>query len=334
MAPSNCSEERFQLELDWNLLKVFNQIAKVRGVSSAAVALGRGQPAVSEALRRLEAALGVRLCRRGPRGFELTDEGQLLAEVCLSIEQLLCRIPADIADPTGVVHGTVRIAAISSLAAPVIGEAFNAFRRRCPQVELDVEVAPWDVVESRLLRDQADVGLAPIRTFRPDLVYELLFREAHRLYCGRAHPRYGRSGRDPAELTEEAFVLTGADEPEALRDFRRRHGLGRRVGGQSDHLEEVRRMVLAGVGIGFLPEALVAQEVARGELWPLTEPCEDLAIDVYVISRREATRQRLRDAFLTVLHEVAQRPPQSRPTRARRAPAAGRRPAPASRRRS
>jgi DNA-binding transcriptional LysR family regulator len=52
--------------LDWNLLRTFLVIAREQSVSRAATRLHLSQPAVSQALRRLEEQLGRRLVdRRG-----------------------------------------------------------------------------------------------------------------------------------------------------------------------------------------------------------------------------------------------------------------------------
>jgi DNA-binding transcriptional LysR family regulator len=336
MIKHRTADDRFQMNLDWNLLKIFNQIAQAGGISRAAGFIGRGQPSVSLALRRLEERLGVKLCRRGARGFELTDRGELLADVCASLESLIRKIPLDIANPTEFLHGTLKISLISSLASSIIGGAFGRFRALCPMVELDVDVAPWDVVELRVLRNQADLGLAPARFRRPELNYALLFREGHRCYCGATHPLHGRTSR-PEDLTEECFVLTGADEPDELREYRLRYRLGRRVAAQSDHLEEVRRLIVAGIGIGFLPEDFVRHEVARGDLWPVLARRDELAMDIFAISSASNARRRLCEIFLGVLGEQAVRPvaepaadsmvaPLPATGRARRAPIAHRKP--------
>ena len=83
----------FSRKVDWNLLKTFHEIAEAGGVSRAGRALRRKQPALSLALKRLESELGVTLCRRGPRGFELTDEGMLVAETCRSLNALVRNVP-------------------------------------------------------------------------------------------------------------------------------------------------------------------------------------------------------------------------------------------------
>src|SRR4051794_16137055 len=83
----------FVRNLDWNLLKFFHEIAEARSVTGAARELNRKQPALSLALRRLEDRLGVRLCERGARGFELTLEGRMLAETCRAFSDAIGEVP-------------------------------------------------------------------------------------------------------------------------------------------------------------------------------------------------------------------------------------------------
>lgn len=304
------AEQRFQRNLDWNLLKVFVHIARECNISQAARQLARGQPAISMSLRRLEGHLGVALCRRSPSGLHLTDQGQILAELCSSLEALVRQIPGEIASPSAGLKGMLRVALVSSLATGTIDRSFAALKEQCPLVELAVEVAPWDTVQMRLLRRAVDVGLAPARFMHPDLQYELLVREPHGLFCGRNHHLYGRSSLSAADLADEDFILTGADEPDALRDFRVRYALGMRISGRSDHLDEVRRLISAGLGIGLLPKPYVEAEVERGDLWPLTMIMDEPTVDIYVITQRNGVKDRLRDALTGLLRtsDIPRRP--------------------------
>lgn len=67
-------------EIDLNLLVVFNQLLLDRSVSTAAEKLGLTQPAVSNALKRLRAALKDELFLRTSRGMEPTPYALYLAE--------------------------------------------------------------------------------------------------------------------------------------------------------------------------------------------------------------------------------------------------------------
>jgi DNA-binding transcriptional LysR family regulator len=288
----------FSRLVDWNLLKTFHEIAEAGGVSRAGRALRRKQPALSLALKRLETELGVTLCQRGPRGFELTDEGMLVAETCRSLNSLVRNVPKRLGNLTEEVRGRISIQIISSLVCERFDAAISRFHGRHPDVEILIDITTWDAVAAALLRDEIDIGVASAQTLRSDLNYDFLFDEVHGAYCGPAHPLYGRTFDDPSALSGQAFVLTGADEPDLLTAYRMRHGLGLQVAGLSEHLDEAKRLTILGIGICFLPEAFAAPDVKAGRLWPLLQHAEQPCMPVFVITNQRAPRKLARQLLL------------------------------------
>lgn len=288
----------FSRNVDWNLLKTFHEIVEAQGVSRAGRVLRRKQPALSLALKRLETALDVKLCRRGPGGFELTDEGMLVAETCSSLSSLVGNVPRRLSNLTEDLSGRLSIQVISSLVCERFDAAIARFHDQHPNVEIFIDIAPWDSVVAALLRDKIDVGVATAQTLRADLGYDFLFDEVHGAYCGRTHPLYGSCFDDPASLSTYSFVLTGADEPDVLTSYRTRHGLGRKVAGLSEHLDEAKRLAMLGVGICFLPEAFAAADVAAGRLWPLLRNADQPAVPIFVMTNPRAPHKLARQLLL------------------------------------
>jgi LysR family transcriptional regulator, transcriptional activator for bauABCD operon len=292
-APAN-----FPRNVDWNLLKTFHEIVEARGVTGAGRVLRRKQPAISLALKRLEAALGVILCRRGPRGFELTDEGMLVAETCRSLNALVRNVPKRLDNLAEEVRGRISIQVISSLVCGHFDAGISRFHERHPKVEILIDITTWDSVAPALLRDEIDVGVASAQTLRCDLNYDFLFDEVHGAYCGRTHPLYGKTFGDPSALSGQAFVLTGADEPDLLTVYRMRHGLGLEVAGLSEHLDEAKRLTMLGIGICFLPEPFAAPDVAAGRLWPLLQQSQQPSVPVFLITNPRAPHKLARQLLL------------------------------------
>ena len=216
----------FARNLDWNLLRAFHEIVQAGGISRAAQRTSRKQPALSMALKRLEDHVGARLCRRGPGGFKLTREGELLAATCESVYGSVAHIPHSVANVATDVHGRVRIQLISNLVDRRIDDAIQSFHRAHELVELFISVATWDVIQRSVLRNEVEIGIAPTHHQDSDLRYELLFQEVYRPYCGRPHPLFGVTANHPADLAAYPFILTGADEPHQQTKFRQRYGPG------------------------------------------------------------------------------------------------------------
>ena len=300
---------KFSSGPDWNLLKVFNAIVEAGGVSPAARVLNRKQPAVSLALKRLEAEVGAKLCQRGPGGFRLTDAGRRVAEIAAGLERGVTELPPSLSDAAREVRGRVRLQLISNVVSPALDRALAGFHARHPEVEFVIEVDTWDAIGRALLRGEADIGLAPARFQHAQLRYDTLFREVQRPYCGRSHPLYGRRVAKPAALAGYGFVLTGDDEPDDLTKFRLRHGLGRRLAGVSEHLEEAKRLALAGVGICFLPEEFARPEVRAGRLWPLGEGRQGPTMTLYVITNPGAPSHLACQLFLAELRRAVPKNP-------------------------
>jgi len=289
----------FSRSLDWNLLKAFHEIVQSGGITRAGRALGRKQPALSLALRRLEFQLGVKLCKRGPGGFALTDEGMLVADTCTSLNGLVQQMPKKLSNVSEEVSGRVSIQVVSCLVCDRLDGAISRFHGNHPKAEIIIDIKTWESVAGALLREEIDIGVAPASALRTDLKYDFLFDEVHRPYVGAAHRLFGKTIDDPARLATEAFILTGADEPDALTEFRARHGLGQVVAGLSEHLDGAKRLALLGVGICFLPERFAAPDVEAGRLWPLIRDTERPSAPVFIITNPRAPRKLARQLLLT-----------------------------------
>ena len=176
--------------------------------------------------------------------------------------------------------------------------ALEAFHKSYEKVEVFVSVSTWDVIKRNVLRNEVEIGISTAGEKDPDLAYELLFREVYRPFCGRSHPLYGKALAQVADLAPHPLILTGADEPDELTRYRRRHGLGTKVAGLSEHLEEARRLTMLGIGVCFLPEAFVVRDVREGSLHPVLAPSDDPASDIYLIFNPSAPPHRARDLLL------------------------------------
>jgi DNA-binding transcriptional LysR family regulator len=292
---------KFLWNLDWNLLKTFSAIAQYRGVSRAAASMARQQPAVSSALKRLEDYLGVTLCRRGPGGFELTEEGKILASICADIESRLSSVPGSFDELSEEIMFQVRLIMVGNLVSPRLDQTIAAFNGRYPRSELFINVAPCTEIESRVLNHEVEIGVGPVAKKSQKLDLKLLYREQHVAVCGASHPLCGKTFEDPEALAQEAFVLPGNDEAVQVLRFREKYGWGRVVAGESLDLNEVRRMVIAGLGIALLPMEFLEPDVEAGRLHLLMPPDLEAQDDIFVITNPESPRRHAVSRFLELI---------------------------------
>lgn len=136
------------MEPDLNALAVFARVAEERSFRGAADRLGVTRSAVSQAIRRLEEALGVALVRRTTRSVSLTEAGERLkAGIAPALADMRSAIEAT-GSLRGRPRGQLRLA-VSSIAERFLsGPLLAGFAEANPEVQLDVTVTDeeFDIV--------------------------------------------------------------------------------------------------------------------------------------------------------------------------------------------
>ena len=300
---SEHGRSKFVRNLNWNLLKVFAEIVRSQGVTRAAQAMSRQQPSVSSALKRLEDYLGVVLCRRGPKGFELTDHGRAIFEICQSFESDLEAVPENFIEMADSLDVQIRLVTVGDVVSNPFDAALASFSRAYPRSEILINVVPWTEIEKLLLADEAEIGIAPSLREGKGLAYRLLYREQNVPVCGVNHALFGQVLSGLSTLADQAFVLLGDGEAEPVRKFREAHGWGRSCIGQSLDVNEVKRMVIVGSGIALLPREFLESDIAAGKLWELMPPPPDAQVEIFAIWSPSNPRYEAVKIFLEFLHK-------------------------------
>ena len=110
-----------------------------------------------------------------PRGFALTQEGQVVADICDQLFGYVSRLPNRVADTSEVLRGKINIQVISNLVDTGLDSAIERFHLSNPLVEIYVSVVTWDMVSRSLLRNEVDIGIAPAHHKKRRLKYRPLF---------------------------------------------------------------------------------------------------------------------------------------------------------------
>lgn len=296
--PTARIDRDFARTVDWNLLKIFLEIVRAGGIGSAARNLNRQQPSVSAALKRLEDQLGARLFERSTSGIRITPAGRSLQALCEDMFESVRMAQHQLAQATKRVSGVVRIQLISSVICAELDEAIASYHRRHPAIAMELRVSPWRDVLVALEQGDVEVGIGYEGHGGGELIYEPMFVETQQLYCSSAHPFYGRRIDRIDSLRREGFVLTGADEPEAVTRLRNRYGLGDERAGQAEDVHEALRLISLGVGIGFVPVGAAETAVRAGKLWPLLPVEAQPSYEIFLISRADPSRDTATQLFL------------------------------------
>lgn len=305
--------DRIARELDWNLLRSFVVMAECGSITEAAVRLRLKQPSVSMALKRLEERVGRKLINRGPGQYKLTEAGELLYREALDINGSILRLSTLLREMTDEVRGHIKIVAASHVVCPLFDQVLAGFHAAHSATSLSINVRPSADAIAEVSAKRASFAICLVRNRNPKLEYRRLYREFFGLFCGPGHPLFGRGGLTKADLAGHGTVSFDTDRLQDVLSpvtlMRAQSSLGEKITGISSNLEEVRRMIVAGLGIGPLPVHVAARDVADGLLWQVP-PYDDLpAIDVHVVWNPHAIKNRAEAILLDMLCDTIERTP-------------------------
>ena len=276
-----------QTDLNWNLLRVFYMVGKEQGITKAAKRLGLSQPSVSNALQKLEAQLQCQLVYRDSRSFELTVRGDKIFQECRDIFHSAERISVLVRDAEEDERGRVSYKIISDLVSPMLDELLRLYHHRYTSVTFQSEVGNSQSIVRSIQQGRATLGFCLLAKPLVNLPSIRLFREEFRVFCGAEHPLFGREAVSLRDLQREPFISfacategMGLEPMSVLREGTR---VGNRISGMSTNIEEIRRMIVAGLGIGILPLSSAQDDIRRKELWPLQIADEPIGADVYLV---------------------------------------------------
>ena len=274
-------------------------------MTEAAQKLRLAQPSVSTALKRLETHIGKKLIDRSPGHYQLTRAGELLYREAIDIQGSIFRFSTLMRDVTDEVQGHVKLAMASHVVCPLFDDALAQFHATHPRATLSIDVDTSREAIAAVAARSASFAICLVKERNPKLEYRRLYREFFALFCGPPHPLFGMTNLTRGDLAGHASVSFETDRlHDVLRPVtldRAEADLGDRIVGTSSHLEEVRRMIIAGLGIGPLPVHVAKRDVDAGQLWQLPPYDKVPEIDVHVVWNPRARLNRAEEALLNAL---------------------------------
>jgi len=202
--------------LSMRALECLVTIVEQGSLTKAAAALHMSQSALSHQIAAIERELGTPVVERLPRGIRPTAAGlAAVAEARIAVAAADRAVMAGrrVAAGSG---GRIRIACAETMTAWVLVPVLRSWRRRVPDVELDLkEYTSADRMLDVLLRGEADIVVGPPPTLTDEHI-EVLGSEEIVVVAGPEH-RFSKMDAVPlAELSSEPLVHYNPDNGNAL----------------------------------------------------------------------------------------------------------------------
>ncbi|MCK9508893.1 MAG: LysR family transcriptional regulator [Pigmentiphaga sp.] len=208
------------------------KLSELGQMSSVAESLGVSQPAISDALRRLEESMNLQLFERSSRRLSITLPARLLVFRLRRVLSEIRRLSADVSQLASTVQGEVVISVLPSSKTVLMPKAIARFVGAHPNVQVSVVDAPFEVLFADMRSGEIDFIYTGIdaKCMHPDLNVEPLSTDRLVVVARTDHPlalkpsltaqdlkRYPWILRDPSspsrQLLNRAFKEMGIDAP-------------------------------------------------------------------------------------------------------------------------
>src|SRR6266540_5362809 len=286
-------------------LAAFLAVATDRSFSAAARRLHRTQPAISQAVRRIEDELGERLFDRSSRDGTLTEAGRLLQDYAQRLLGLAGEAQAAIQELQQVRRGRVIMGANEAAVHSLLPH-IERFASQHPQVGIEVRRVPSRQIAGAILDRSIDFG---VLTFHPTArgVQTLpLGTDDIVLLTAPNHPLASKRRVTIEEVGRQVVIAHNDPSPtrdRVLRAYERRQ-TSLNIQLSLPSLDGIKRAVEMGIGVALLPRRCALTEIARGSLVAIKVPELGAQRQVRLAFRKTGERSRAAEAFLEVIRSA------------------------------
>src|SRR5436853_1815124 len=290
--------------MDLQSLKIFLAVAHERSFSRAAAKVHRTQPAVSQAVRRLEADLGEELFDRSSKSGTLTDAGRVLQNYGQRLVRLAEETESAVRELRDLRRGRVLIGA-NEAAVHTLLPLVARFRQRYPDIAIDVRRVPARQIAVEVLQGSLDFGALTFHPAEQGLLEVPVGSDELVLLVPPSHPLANRRQVNMEDIAEEPIVAHNDPSPARERVLRlfEEHHVPLRMVISLPSLDGIKRAVELKLGVALLPRRCAITELASGRL--VAVPMAGLSRKRQVsLVCRKAHRSHAADAFLLVAQET------------------------------
>jgi DNA-binding transcriptional LysR family regulator len=291
--------------MDINQLEVLIAVAGERGFSRAADKLYRTQPAISQAIRRLEEEVGEPLFDRSSKDGTLTASGQVLLKYAQQIINLRRDAKLAVKELKDLQRGKVTLGA-NEYTVMYLLPVISVYRVRHPHIKIEVKRDLASRIPSEVLKRDVEIGIVSFRPNDPALQALAVATDELSLIVAPGHSLAGKKVVSVRELGVESFIAHNVRSPyrEKVVQTFEKHRTPLNISMELPTLEAIKRFVEQGMGVALVPRLAAQAEIERGQVVALTVREMRLERKLYLIYRKGAKLSHAARAFLNVARDI------------------------------
>lgn len=292
--------------MDINQLEVLIAVAREKSFSRAADVLGRTQPAVSQAIRRLEQEIGEKLFDRSSKDGTLTAAGELLVDYARQMMNLRHAAGTALREMRNLQSGKVTISANEHTVfylLPIIEE----FRKQYPVIKIEVQRGVASRIPEQITAREVELGIISFKPNDSSLRSVSVLNDELVLIVAPTHKLAGKTSVSIKDLGAETFIAHNALSPyrqKVIESFNK-YDTRLQISVELPSLEAIKRLVETGIGVALVPRLSAKAEIASGQLAGLSVREMKLERKLNIIYRKNSVLSHASQEFLKIAKEMA-----------------------------
>lgn len=290
--------------MDINQLEVLVSVSREQSFSRAAKALHRTQPAISQAIRRLELEIGEPLFDRSSKDGTLTAAGRVLYEVAQQMLNLRHGAHRAIKELKDLQRGKLTLSA-NEYTVMYLLPVIPLFRARHPHIKIEVKRSLGSRIPAEILGREFEIGVVSYKPSDAAIASVAVMKDELALIVAPDHSLAGKEIVSVKDLGAESFIAHNVASPyreKVVRTFEK-HKTPLNISLEMPTLEAIKRFVEQGMGVALVPRLTAQTEIARQQVVALTVREMRLERSIHLIYRKGAALSHAARAFLRVARE-------------------------------
>jgi len=296
--------------MDFDQLETFVEVARNLSFSRAAEKRFRTQPAISAQIRALEEEIGARILDRTGGKVSLTAPGKVFLRYVEEALEARRSVLAEMAEMERVPRGELVVAANEGTCLHILPEVFAEFKKLYPDVSVNVKRSESPKILEAIIDNTIDFGVVSMPVNDKRLTTVVIHRDEMVVITPPRHPLSKQKTVTLEQLAKYPLLVPKIgrtrDMIETLFDERR---LKPDFSMELDSSELTKRFVGANVGVAFIANSHVENDVRAGLLSALRLADVRIARDLALVFRKDKALSRAALAFIEIA--VKQKTPQT-----------------------